>query len=341
MAEAQRPSGDTTKIVWVVTFYFVISIALVFLNKFIMSGDNELRYPLFITWWQLIIAVFCMWVLGTFSTTFSFLSIMPKFEIKSDVVKAVLPLSLLFVGMVTFNNLCLLYVEVSLYQVTRSLTICFTIVFTKTILNTDTSKLAISASGVVMLGFILGSVSEVNFSALGVIFGVLSSMFVSLYGIYVKKVMAVVDNDNWKLLLYNNFISIFLMLPLMVVTGEAFTLWDEKQIYELSTWWWLSVAGIFGFLINIAVFLQIKYTSPLTNNISGTLKACVQTLLALMIWNNPVSFLNGLGISLVIGGSAWYSQIRYNEMKNTPKAPIKSETPVNIVVEKKEEDRTT
>jgi hypothetical protein len=39
-----------------------------------------------------------------------------------------------------------------------------------------------------------------------------------------------------------------------------------------GTWWWLSVAGIFGFLINIAVFLQIKHTSPLTNNISGTLK---------------------------------------------------------------------
>jgi GDP-fucose transporter C1 len=103
--------------------------------------------------------------------------------------------------------------------VARSLTICFTILFTKTILNTDTSTLAISASGIVMLGFILGkffvcrsfginilvcffkkmlgSVSEVNFSMLGVVFGVLSSMFVSLYGIYVKKVMAAVDNDNW------------------------------------------------------------------------------------------------------------------------------------------------
>jgi len=38
------------KIFWVVLFYFIVSIALVFLNKLLMSGDNELRYPLFITW---------------------------------------------------------------------------------------------------------------------------------------------------------------------------------------------------------------------------------------------------------------------------------------------------
>jgi len=98
----------------------------------------------------------------------------------------------------------------------------------------------------------------------------------------------------------------------------------------------LSVAGIFGFLINIAVFLQIKHTSPLTNNISGTLKAGVQTLLAIVIWQNPVTFWNAVGILLVIGGSAWYSHIRYTEMKNVPK-PAPQQTPMrDVVVEKKE-----
>jgi len=43
-----------------------------------------------------------------------------------------------------------------------------------------------------------------------------------------------------------------------------------------------------GFLINISTFLQIKHTSPLTHNVSGTAKACVQTILGIMIWRNEV-----------------------------------------------------
>ena len=42
----------------------------------------------------------------------------------------VLPLSLVFVGMITFNNLCLKYVGVAFYNVGRSLTTVFNVVST-------------------------------------------------------------------------------------------------------------------------------------------------------------------------------------------------------------------
>jgi hypothetical protein len=47
-----------------------------------------------------------------------------------------LKLALVFVGMVTLNNLCLQYVEVSFYNVARSLTIVFNVLFTYFILRT-------------------------------------------------------------------------------------------------------------------------------------------------------------------------------------------------------------
>jgi len=50
-----------------------------------------------------------------------------------------------------------------------------------------------------------------------------------------------------------------------------------------------TLTGVTGFLINIAVFMQIKVTTPLTNTISGTAKACFQTLLAWAIWRNVIS----------------------------------------------------
>ena len=41
----------------------------------------------------------------------------------------------------------------------------------------------------------------------------------------------------------------------------------------------MTVAGFFGFSIGIVTVLQIKATSPLSHNISGTAKAAVQSLM--------------------------------------------------------------
>jgi hypothetical protein len=66
-----------------------------------------------------------------------------------------------------------------------------------------------------------------------------------------------------------------------------------------------------GFLINISTFLQIKWTSPLTHNISGTAKACVQTIMGVLIWQNDVSFLGMFGTFLSIIGCFLYGYVRY------------------------------
>jgi len=305
--------NQTFRIITVVVFYFFVSISLVFLNKNIMLEDFE--FPIFITWCQLVIALLCVVIFGELGKSWKPASIFPPFELDTNVAKQVLPLTLVYVGMISFNNLCLLYVEVTFYQVVRSLTVVFTIIFTYSILGQETSSNAIKASMVVVLGFALGSLGEVHFTWLGIIFGVSSSAFVSLYSIYVKKVMIAVGGDQWKLLLYNTTLAIFLMIPIIFISGEFPGLKESLPLQKSGTWINIFITGLFGFLINIAVFLQIKFTSPLTNNISGTLKACIQTLLAMLIYRNPVTFTNAIGISLVIFGSFLYSNIRYNEMR--------------------------
>lgn len=41
----------------VVSFYFVISLSVVFLNKIILSGSTDFPYALFVTWYQLVVAL--------------------------------------------------------------------------------------------------------------------------------------------------------------------------------------------------------------------------------------------------------------------------------------------
>jgi solute carrier family 35 (GDP-fucose transporter), member C1 len=82
-------------------------------------------------------------------------------------------------------------------QVARSLSILFNILFTYTILGKATSRAAVAACLVIFAGFVVGSYGEVNFSWIGIGSGVASSCFVALYGIYVKKTLALVENDEW------------------------------------------------------------------------------------------------------------------------------------------------
>jgi solute carrier family 35 (GDP-fucose transporter), member C1 len=77
------------------------------------------------------------------------------FDYSVPIAKKTLVLSVLFVGMITFNNVCLQYVEVSFYNVARSLTIVFNVVFTYFILNETTSLLTCSTLLIVVLGFVV------------------------------------------------------------------------------------------------------------------------------------------------------------------------------------------
>lgn len=65
-------------------------------------------------------------------------------------------LSFFFVGMITFNNLCLKYVEVSFYQVARSLTIGFNVLFTWLLLGEQTTAQVVGCLAIVVMGFYLG-----------------------------------------------------------------------------------------------------------------------------------------------------------------------------------------
>jgi GDP-fucose transporter C1 len=158
--------APTSTVVLAMSFYMAVSIALVFANKFVLS-DKSLDAPLFLTWTQLVIAVLACFAIAQIKPLFApHLNFFPRFEYRLDRAKAVMPLSLIFIGMVyvasplsdcmhhhfsqfllhfefsVFNNMCLKYVEVSFYQVARSLTILANIGLTYLLLGKSTSTVS-------------------------------------------------------------------------------------------------------------------------------------------------------------------------------------------------------
>lgn len=117
-AALNQPRHSSFAIFTVVAFYWVSSLSVVFLNKFILSSsEHKFPYPLLVTWFQLLVALVLLYTLGVLGRAYKVFSVIPPFEFNPILVSRIWPLTLVYVMMLALNNLCLQYVEVTFYQV--------------------------------------------------------------------------------------------------------------------------------------------------------------------------------------------------------------------------------
>lgn len=140
------------RIATVVSLYWFISITMVFLNKYLL-GSPSLRFdaPLFVTFYQCFVTVLICKSLSLLASCCpsNYLDF-PSIRMDLKVSRSVLPLSVVFIGMITFNNLCLKYVGVAFYNVGRSLTTVFNVLLSYLLLKQTTSLYALLACGVII-----------------------------------------------------------------------------------------------------------------------------------------------------------------------------------------------
>ena len=156
-------------------------------------------------------------------------------------------------------------------------------------------------------------------SSFGIACGVLASLFVALNAVFSKRILPEVDNNPYLLNIYNNLNGVFLFIPLMWLTGEIETVMEYHLLKSPYFWMMMCLSGLFGIAIGYVTGLQIQVTSPLTHNVSGTAKACAQTVLAVFINNSLKTNLWWLSNGLVLAGSAAYALVRHSEMKSKEK----------------------
>ncbi|XP_004682939.1 PREDICTED: GDP-fucose transporter 1 [Condylura cristata] len=317
------------QIALVVSLYWVTSISMVFLNKYLLDSPSlQLDTPIFVTFYQCLVTALLCKGLSTLATCCPGTVDFPTLRLDPKVARSILPLSVVFIGMITFNNLCLKYVGVAFYNVGRSLTTVFNVLLSYLLLKQTTSFYALLTCGIIIGGFWLGvdqEGAEGTLSWAGTLFGILASLCVSLNAIYTKKVLPAVEGSIWRLTFYNNVNACVLFLPLLLLLGELRALYSFPQLGSAHFWGMMTLGGVFGFAIGYVTGLQIKFTSPLTHNVSGTAKACAQTVLAVLHYEETKSFLWWTSNMMVLGGSFAYTWVRGWEMKKTQEEPSPKE----------------
>lgn len=146
----------------------------------------------------------------------------------------------------------------------------------------------------------------------------------------------------------------------MLINGELSTILDYTGFGNTRFWVMMVAGGVFGFAIGYVTGLQIQVTSPLVNflkitfslmyscihvyligffsfllfssflflsflqthNISGTAKACAQTVLATYWYSELKPLLWWISNWIVLFGSAAYTRVRQVEMDKAHKAKV-------------------
>ena len=187
----------------------------------------------------------------------------------------------------------------------------------------------------VFLGFLLGVLAEsrVIISPLGIFFGVLSSISTALHAVIIKKSYALVKDRTFDLVYYNNLLSSICLAPMLLleVKDLAGLLQDDTgtRCFLYGT----VIAGASGLLVNIAGFLQIKVTSPITHTISSAARGVLQTLAASFLLGEIITPHRTLGILVTLVGTCLYTWLKSLETAQAaPLLPIVSPSHPNHVL---------
>lgn len=290
---------------------------MVFANKYLVGdryGDKDISF--FVAWFQCIVCVVFVCFYTRAGQVCNKSLKPPPFSLSIMTSRQMLTLSCLFVGMLSFNNLCLKQVGVAFFQIARSMTLIFTVIFSAVILRKYASMKAVFCCLIVVAGFFLGVDQEKvagTLSVKGVGYGIITSLFVSLVGIFTKRALDIVDKDSVKLTYYNNFNAAVLFIVPVLASNQVYTVMETNKFLDPYFWVAMGLSGVLGFLIAWASALQIHYTSPVTHHVSNNAKSVVQTVIAVMYYQENKPWLWWVSCLLVITGAFCYAIVKMRE----------------------------
>ncbi|KAM9467436.1 solute carrier family 35 member E3 [Clarias gariepinus] len=235
------------------------------------------------------------------------------FSPKSLRPSSILLLALSFCGFVVFTNLSLQNNTIGTYQLAKAMTTPVIILIQSTYYRKSFSTHIKLSLVPITLGVVLNSYYDVKFNLLGIVFATLGVLVTSLYQVWVGAKQHELQVNSMQLLYYQAPMSSAFLLTLVPffepLTGEGgiFGPWSLQALAMVF------LSGIIAFLVNLSIYWIIGNTSAVTYNMFGHFKFCITLLGGYVLFSDPLSLHQGLGISCTLFGILTYTHFKLGE----------------------------
>lgn len=295
-----------------IAFYMTISMGLILVNRFLFIDKSEPSSSIFVSWYQFVVADVLIVAFSGCCADNPYCGYFPVMNLRLDLALKVLPLSVAYLLMIATNNLTLQHLSVGSYQIVRSLSVLFNIALRWMLYGERTSIPVTLCCIAIVIGFALGATGDVTMTARGLVFGLLSSVFAALYAILVKATLGYLDKNEFLLLQYNTNLALLFLTPYVLFNQEVNAMY---KCYSMRYWVVQTLAGVGGFVLNLSIFWHIKYTSSLTHNLVGTVKSCMQTAIAYLLFPSYEKYgiLKVIGFVVIVVSSMLYGLLKNKE----------------------------
>jgi len=234
-------------------------------------------------------------------------------------LKAVLPVALGSLGSVCFMNLNLAHNSVPTYQITKLACVPVMAIVQRSLYNTGLPQELRAAIVLILLGVVLGVLTDAQLNLTGVAFAVASIAATVGSQVLTNKRQKDLKLNHMQLLYHASpIIAVgFCFLAPMFDSMEslgAFMSGDSLQagrrLLTASKLLRIFISGFLALVVNVSNEAVVEKKSPLSVPFVGHVKAVLLLLVSAWLFGYALTFKNVASVTLVVVGVIWFSELR-------------------------------